>query len=92
MSQGLSGPRATLNEVKWRYDALDEVTIHYEHRGAPNDEATADGADVVELGRSFITLERPDGDVRIPYHRVFLIEREGEVVFDRSELGSDEPS
>lgn len=86
MSQGLSGPRSTLNEVKWRYQALDEVTVHYEHRGAPNDEATFSGSDIVDLGRSFVTLRRPDGDVQIPYHRIFLIERDGEVIFDREKL------
>lgn len=86
MSTGLEGPRATLNELKWRYDALEEALIYYEHRGAPDDEATADGSDVVDLGRSFITLERDLDTVKIPYHRVFKIVRDGEEVFHRADL------
>lgn len=89
MSTGLEGPRATLNEVKWRWDALDEVTIHYEHRGAPDDEATASGSDIVELGTSFVTLERGLDEVQLPYHRIFRIDRGGETIFDRDELGGE---
>lgn len=86
MSTGLDGPRATLNELKWRFDALEEATIHYEHRGAPDDAAMASGADVVDLGRSFITLERDLETVKIPYHRVFKIDRGDEEVFHRDDL------
>lgn len=89
MSQGLSGPRATLNEVKWRYDALDEVTVFYEHRGAPDDRASFSGADIVELGRSFMTVRRPDDEVKIPYHRIERIDRDGEKIFDRDEMGGE---
>lgn len=89
MSHGMSGPRTTLNEIKWRFDALDEVTIHYEHRGAPDDTTQAEGADVHELGRSFITLTRAGERVQIPYHRVQRIERDGEVVFDRENMGGE---
>lgn len=89
MSTGLEGPRATLNEVKWRWDALDEVTIHYEHRGAPDDTAQAKGGDVVELGRSFITLRRDGEEVQIPYHRVQRIDRGGETIFDREDMGGE---
>ncbi len=86
MSTGLEGPRATLNELKWRHDALDEATIYYEHRGAPNDTATASGADIHNLGRSFITLTRRRKTVKIPYHRVFKIDRDGDEIFHRDNL------
>lgn len=89
MSTGLEGPRATLNELKWRYDALEEAVIRYEHRGAPDDVATAQGDAIDELGRSFITLRKPDGEVQIPYHRIQRIERDGEVVFDRANMGGE---
>ncbi len=86
MSTGLEGPRATLNEVKWRYDALEDATLYYEHRGAPDDTATASGTDIVELGRSFITLHRGTDEVQIPYHRVFKIDLGDDEVFHRDDL------
>lgn len=86
MSTGLEGPRATLNELKWRHDALDEATLYYEHRGAPNDTATAQGTDIQDLGRSFITMTRGMDTVKIPYHRVFKIDREGKQIFHREDL------
>lgn len=89
MSTGLEGPRATLNELKWRPDALDEATIVFEDRGTETGQARARGADVVDLGRSFVTLEREFGEVQVPYHRVQRIERDGEVVFDRENMGGE---
>lgn len=86
MSTGLEGPRATLNELKWHHDALHEATLYYEHRGAPNDTATADGADIHDLGRSFITMPRGTDTVKIPYHRVFKIDRDGDEIFHRDDL------
>jgi uncharacterized protein (UPF0248 family) len=89
MSRGLEGPRATLNELKWRYDALAEAILVFEDREAPDGEARASGADIVDLGRSFITLEREFGEVQLPYHRVQEIRRGDEVVFDRDEMGGE---
>lgn len=89
MSTGLEGPRSTLNELKWRWDALDEVEVYFEDREAPDGEARASGSDVVQLGRSFVTLQRDFGEVQLPYHRIQRIERDGETVFDRSEMGGE---
>lgn len=89
MSTGLDGPRATLNELKWRWDALDEATLYFEDREAPDGQARASGEAIVELGRSFVTLEREFGEVQLPYHRIHLIERGGEVVFDRENMGGE---
>lgn len=74
-----------LNELKWRHDALDEVTIVYRHRGAPRDERAVDGSTVVDLGNSFFAVEGPDGPTEVPYHRILRIERGGEAVWTRRE-------
>lgn len=75
-----NSPRNILNELKWKesFD-LDKAEIWYVHRGALNDTKIISGREVVKLGRSFI--ETPSA--MIPYHRVFKIVYEGEVVFKR---------
>ena len=83
MSRGLTGPRSTLNELRWRHDALEEAVIHYVHRGAPGDRAILRGEDITELGRSFITVVRDGEESMIPYHRVFRIDRAEEVIWER---------
>ncbi len=76
----MSNAREALNELKWRYDRkLEEIKVYYVHRGAPGDFKVLDGEDIEDLGRSFIKLL--DGE--IPYHRVFKISKDGEVVFSR---------
>lgn len=90
MSRGLQGPRAQLNELKWHHDALDEAVVHYVHRGAPGDRAVIEGADILELGRSFITLRTPEGEGQIPYHRVFRIDRGQETIWERSQMHEDQ--
>ncbi len=90
MSRGLSGPRAQLNELKWHHDALEEATVHYVHRGAPGDRATIRGEDIVDLGRSFITIRTPDGEGQIPYHRVFRIDRGQEILWERSRMHAEQ--
>jgi uncharacterized protein (UPF0248 family) len=70
-------PREVLNELKWRYNALQEARITFIHRGAPGDVLTISGADIVELGRSFFQT----GESTIPYHRIVLIEWRGRTLF-----------
>jgi len=73
-------PRDILNELKWRYKtSLDEAKIYYIHRGAPGDYRVMIGSEIEELNRSFIKTE----ESQIPYHRVFKIEYEEEIVFER---------
>ncbi len=73
-------PRDVLNELKWREEEeLGKAEIYYVHRGAPGDYRTMEGSEVEDLGRSFIKCE----ESHIPYHRVFMIEYEGEVIFER---------
>lgn len=69
-----------MNELKWRENrALEKADIHYVHRGAPDDFRIMNGGDIIDLGRSFIKLE----EAHIPYHRVFKVEYDGEVIFSR---------
>lgn len=73
-------PRDILNELKWRYKrSLEKADIYYVHRGAPGDFRIMDGKEVEELNRSFIKFS----EGHIPYHRVFKIEYDGGVIFER---------
>ncbi len=72
--------KEVLNELKWRDDRyLDEAEIYYVHRGAPGDYKIIRGFEIIDLGRSFITLEHG----KIPYHRVFKIIYEGKAILSR---------
>jgi uncharacterized protein (UPF0248 family) len=76
-------PRDVLNRLRWTEEGgLGEVTVTYLHRGAPGDRLTIKGSDIIELERSFFVT----ADSKIPYHRIRVIERRGEVLYrDRSE-------
>lgn len=69
-----------LNELKWHPNkTLEGVEIYYTHRGADGDFKVLDGIDIVSLGKSFMVLE----EGRIPYHRIFKIVSDGNVLFER---------
>ena len=70
--------RQLLNEIKWTND-LKLVEIWYVHRGAPNDAMILLGKDIVTIGRSFLETST----VSIPYHRIFKIIYDHEIIFDR---------
>ncbi|UCE38037.1 MAG: DUF504 domain-containing protein [Thermoplasmata archaeon] len=73
-------PREILNELKWREDRnLSSTEIWYVHRGAANDTKIVSGGEILDLEHSFMILE----DASIPYHRIFKIVYEGEVIFER---------
>ena len=74
-------PREILNEIKWRGYPVDECTIYYLHRGAPNDTRIVSGSEIVSLGHSFFTIEH---DTSIPYHRIRRIEYGNDVVYRRN--------
>lgn len=78
-------PRDVLNELKWRYGALDEATIAYRHRGAPGDERVVKGDQVLELGRSFFKIQGPAGGTMLPYHRVLRIHWGDRPIWQRDE-------
>jgi len=71
-------PREILNRLKWKDGSLAGVQVTYVHRGAPGDLMTIPAQDIVRLGHSFFST----ADGEIPYHRIVLIERGGEVLFD----------
>ena len=75
--KGMTYPRDILNEIKWGGGGLSQVVITYLHRGAPGDLASIRGEEIVELGRSFFSTH----ESKIPYHRIRIIENDGEEVF-----------
>ncbi|HVM45747.1 MAG TPA: DUF504 domain-containing protein [Candidatus Thermoplasmatota archaeon] len=79
----MRGPREVLNELKWRQGALERALVHYVHR--PEGERVLVGADITELGASFLGRRTRGGwrPGRIPYHRVTRIELDGAVVWER---------
>jgi uncharacterized protein (UPF0248 family) len=78
-------PREVLNELRWKPgDDLADALITYVHRGAPGDEMTIAGGDIVELEHSFFVTR----DAKIPYHRIKLIRYRGRIVFDIESAGS----
>ncbi len=86
----MATPRDILNELKWRYGALEDAQICYRHRGALLDEAWVKGERVRELGKSFMELEGPMGGTMLPYHRVLRIEVDGELVWARRDGAGEE--
>ena len=75
-------PKEILNELKWRDDRdISRAEIWYVHRGAPNDTMIVTGEKIVDLEHSFMVL----GDARIPYHRIFKIRYDEEMIFERKE-------
>jgi uncharacterized protein (UPF0248 family) len=71
-------PREVLNRLRWKEgEGLHDVSVTYLHRGAPGDAITIRGGEIVALERSFFVT----ADSRIPYHRIRLIERNGEVLY-----------
>ena len=72
--------REILNKVKWdgRMD-FDQLEVVYLHRGAPNDLKKIYGREIVNIGKSFLSLK----EAEIPHHRIVKILYEGEVLFER---------
>lgn len=70
--------RDILNEIKWTKD-LKNVELWYIHRGAPNNTKSITGAEIIDVGRSFLQTTT----AHIPYHRITKINYKGGTVFDR---------
>ena len=74
-------PREVLNQLKWGPGGgLERAEVTYLHRGAPGNETTVKGADIVELERSFFCTT----ESKVPYHRILRITLDGELLFDSS--------
>ncbi len=75
-------PRLILNEIKWRFD-LNKCKVHYIHRGAPGDTKSIEGSAIKSIDRGFLILTGEEQDIYIPYHRIFRIEFDNQIVFER---------
>ena len=75
-------PRDIFNEIKWRFD-LSRCKIYYIHRGAPGNVKIVEGSAIRNIDRSFLVLEGVMEDVYIPYHRIFRIEFNNHIIFER---------
>ncbi len=73
-----------LNKLKWSGEVeLQSAKITILHRGAPNDKRVIEGSDILELGRGFMHVASPEGEVEIPYHRILRIEARGRVLWEK---------
>lgn len=78
------GPREVLNKLKWGgEDELQRAKVTILHRGGPNDKRVIEGSDILELGRGFMRVASPEGEVEIPYHRVLCIEVRGRMLWEK---------
>lgn len=78
-------PREILNELKWREDRdLAKAKVWYEHRGAESHHVVISGAEITELERGYFTTVQ----ARIPFYKIFRIEYEGEIIFERHPEGN----
>jgi uncharacterized protein (UPF0248 family) len=77
-------PRDILNKLKWGGKGeLGEARVTILHRGAPSDRRVIKGTDILELGRGFMRVVSPEGEVEIPYHRVLEVEAGGRLLWRR---------
>ncbi len=75
-------PRLLLNEIKWRFD-LARCRVYYIHRGAPGDMKIVEGSEIKDIERGFLILKGDVQDVYIPCHRIFRIEFNNHILFER---------
>lgn len=79
-------PRDVLNKLRWGgEDKLPGAKVTILHRGAPSDRRVINGTEILELGRGFMRVVSPEGEVKIPYHRILQIEVGGRVVWKKRE-------
>lgn len=73
-----------MNELKWGGKSkLGDARVTIVHRGAPGDRRMVEGSDILELGRGFMRVISPEGEVDIPYHRITRIEVGGRVKYEK---------
>jgi uncharacterized protein (UPF0248 family) len=78
------GAREVLNELKWGgKERLSSARVTIVHRGAPGDRRVIAGSEILELGRGFMRVFSPEGEVDIPYHRITKIEVGNSVRFKK---------
>jgi len=72
----------TLNRMKWN-GKMGSCSVTIVHRGAPGDRKIIDGADILELKKSYFTYQTRGKESTIPLHRVLEIKVDGETVWKR---------
>lgn len=73
-----------LSKLKWHPEfSLSEARVTILHRGAPGDVRIVRGDDILELGRAFMRIRSPEGEVEIPYHRILRIETKGKSLWQK---------
>ncbi len=73
-----------LLELKWHpQKSLEDVEVTYLHRGAPEDKLTVQAQEIVDLEKSFFVLMRRGEEVRIPYHRILELTKDGEIIWKK---------
>ncbi|MFB0500753.1 MAG: DUF504 domain-containing protein [Candidatus Hadarchaeaceae archaeon] len=73
-----------MNKLKWGgEDELQSSRVTILHRGAPNDKHIIEGSDILKLGRGFMRVASPEGEVEIPYHRILQIEAHGHILWEK---------
>ena len=76
----MPNPRDILNKLKWKPNSdLNKAEIWYVHRGAINDTKIISGKEIIKLEKSFMKTN----NAMIPYHRIFKIIYENEIIFKR---------
>ena len=79
------GPRDVLNKLKWHPElGLEGVEVTIVHRGAPRDRLTFDGKDILDLGTGFMEVKGADQEIKIPYHRITKIVKDGEILWEET--------
>ncbi len=75
--------RSLLNKLKWHPDEdIEEAEVTIIHRGAPRDRKTIEGNDIGDIGSEFFEIKLNENSVRIPYHRILKIEKDGEIIWE----------
>lgn len=73
-------PKEILDELKWRDDRdMSKARIWYEHRGGERDYVIICGDEITETERGYFVTDQ----ARVPLYKIFRIEYEGEVIFER---------
>jgi hypothetical protein len=70
--------RYILNDIQWTKD-IEKVEIWIIHRGAENNMRKIQGKEIKTIKKSFFETT----STTIPYHRIFKILYEGEIIFNR---------
>lgn len=76
-------PYELLNEIKWKGYDLSKVQIYYINRGSPDDTNIIDGSSIMNIGKAFLTINGIPQESYIPYHRIFMMTYDNNVIFQR---------